>query len=95
MAALGHAYAVSGRKKQAQKVLAGLRELSERRHVSPRFIALIYVGLGEKDQAVEWLHKAYEQYSHGVTILKADPRFTDLRSDSRFQDLLRRIGLRP
>jgi eukaryotic-like serine/threonine-protein kinase len=95
MAALGHAYAVSGRKKQAEKMLGQLRELSKRRHVSPRFIALIYVGLGEKEQALEWLHKAYEQYSHGLNILRADSRFDGLRSDPRFADLLRRLGLPP
>src|SRR5262245_22787814 len=53
------------------------------------------VGLGEKDQSLEWLHKAYEQYSHGVNILRADSRFNGLRSDPRFADLLRRLGLPP
>jgi TolB-like protein/DNA-binding winged helix-turn-helix (wHTH) protein/Tfp pilus assembly protein PilF len=92
-AALGHAYAVSGRGGEAQKVLNKLKELSKRRYVPPFDVALIYAGLGEKDEAFAWLEKAYEERAvRRFLFLKIEPAFDGLRSDSRFQDLLRRMG---
>ncbi len=93
VAALGHAYAVSGRRGEAQKVIEQLKELSKRRYVEPSYIVVIYAGLGEKDQAFEWLRKAYEERSFSMLYLKVDPRLDSLRSDPRFTDLLRRVGL--
>ena len=90
---LGHAYAVSGRRAEAQKVLAELKDLSEGRYVAPFDIALIYVGLGDKAQALEWLAKAYQDHSVGLAWIKTDPRLDSLRGEPRFQDLLRRMGL--
>lgn len=93
--ALGHAYAVSGKRDKAQKVLDESKELSKQRYVSPYSIATIYVGLGEKDQAFEWLRKAYEDRSVWLIHLhlKADPRLDGLRSDPRFTALLKKMGL--
>jgi non-specific serine/threonine protein kinase len=90
---LGYSYAVSGQGAQAQKVLAELKDLSKRRYVAPLSIAIVYVGLREKQQAFEWLDKAYEDHSFFLEWIKVDPRFNSLRGEPRFQDLLRRIGL--
>ena len=93
--ALGYSYAVSGRRDKAKKVLEELRELSQRRYVSPYSIATIYVGLGDKDQAFEWLQKAYQDRSAWLIHLhlKVDPRLDSLRSDPRFIALLKKMGL--
>ncbi len=94
-AALGHAYAVAGRRAEALKVLKRLEEESKRREVSKAEIALIYAGLGEKERAFAWLEKAYQDRDSWLVYMKADPRFDPLRSDPRFQDLVRRVGLTP
>jgi tetratricopeptide (TPR) repeat protein len=95
VAALGHAYAVSGKRAEAQKVLAELQDLSKRRYVDPYDIALIYMGLGDKSQTLEWLAKAYVDHSFHLTWIKVDPQLDSLRVEPRFQDLLRRVGLPP
>jgi TolB-like protein/Flp pilus assembly protein TadD len=93
MAGLGHVYAVSGRKTEARKILAELQRLSEHSYVPATDVALVYAGLGEKDKAFAWLDKAYEEHSFALSNLKVEPRLDSLRSDPRFADLLRRIGL--
>ena len=90
---LGHAYGVSGKKAEAQKVLAELKDLSKRRHVAPFDIALVYIGLGDKPQALGWLERAYEDHSQRLMWIKVDPRLDSLRGEQRFKDLLRRMGL--
>jgi TolB-like protein/Flp pilus assembly protein TadD/class 3 adenylate cyclase len=90
IAVLGHAYAVAGKRGEAQKVINELKELSKRRYFPAYFIALIYVGLDDKDQAFEWLEKAFAERSE-LTFLKAEPMFDPIRSDARFQDLVRRV----
>ena len=91
VASLGHAYAIGGNKVEAMRVRAELEEQS--RYVSPYWMATLYVGLGDKDQAFAWLEKAYEERSGGLIWLGVDPRLDSLRSDPRFSDLVRRIGL--
>jgi eukaryotic-like serine/threonine-protein kinase len=91
--ALGHAFAVSGKHGEAQKALVKLKELSKSRYVSPYDVAVIYVGLGDKDQAREWLQKAFEDHSAWLIWLDVDPRFDVLHADPRYRDLLRRMGL--
>ncbi len=93
MAGLGHVYAVSGRKTEARKILAELQRLSEHSYVQATDVALVYAGLDDKDKAFAWLDKAYEEHSFTLSNLKVEPRFDPLRSDPRFADLLRRIGL--
>jgi serine/threonine-protein kinase len=93
MAGLGHVYAVSGKKDEAQALLNQLKRLSEKQYVSADSIALIYAGLGEKDQAFAWLERAYVERSFGMPNLNTEPRWDSLRSDPRFADLLRRVGL--
>jgi serine/threonine-protein kinase len=92
-AGLGHVYAVSGKKDEAEAVLNRLKQLSAHEYVSAVSIALIYSGLGEKDQAFAWLEEGYKERSFQMQGLKKEPRWDSLRSDPRFQDLLRRIGL--
>jgi tetratricopeptide (TPR) repeat protein len=89
-AALGHAYAVAGRRDDAVKIINELKDLSTRTYFPPYFIALIYVGLGDADQAFGWLKQAFTERSPGITFLRAEPMFDPIRSDPRFRDLLRR-----
>jgi tetratricopeptide (TPR) repeat protein len=95
LAYLGRTYALAGRRREAEKVIAELQEISKKRYVSPYDIAIIYAGLGQKDQALEWLRKAYESRAEGMCNLKTDPRLNDLRSDPRFQELLRLMNFPP
>ena len=93
MAGLGRLYAVIGKKSEARKLLNELKQRSPQEYVPASSIALIYAGLGEKDQAFVWLDKAYEQRVFLMHNIKLDPRWDSLRSDPRFEDLIRRIGL--
>ncbi|HVS20230.1 MAG TPA: protein kinase, partial [Pyrinomonadaceae bacterium] len=93
VAALGHAYATSGKREDAQKAIAELRELSKQRYVSAALIAAIYAALGDKDQAFAWLDKADKDHDLVFSRLKVDPRFDSLRSDARFADFVKRVGL--
>jgi TolB-like protein/Tfp pilus assembly protein PilF len=93
MAALAHAYASSGQRAEAQKILAELREQSKLRFVSPASVAAIYVALGDKDEGFVWLEKAEKARDGILARLKVDSRFDSLRSDPRFTDLMRRVGL--
>jgi serine/threonine protein kinase/tetratricopeptide (TPR) repeat protein len=93
LAAVGHAYAVAHQAGEAKKILDQLKERSQQTYVQPSLIALIHVGLGDKNQAFDWLQKAYEDRSAGLLYLKVDPAFDGVRSDPRFIDLLRRVGL--
>jgi eukaryotic-like serine/threonine-protein kinase len=89
---LGYAYAKSGRKDEARKLLTELKELAKRRYVASFWIAMIYVGLDEKDEAFAWLEKAYQERSWWLVWIKMDPKVDSLRSDARFIDLMRRVG---
>ena len=91
-AGLGHAYAVSGNTVKAREVLNELKALAKQRYVSPYDLALIHTGLGEEDEALDWLEKAYEERSVELALLKVDQRLDTLRKDSRFTDVLRLIG---
>ena len=90
---LASAYAMSGNTVQARKLLRELMDLQKQRYVSPAAIGLLNISLGEKDRAFEWLEKAYQERSNSMAYLGVDPNVDPLRSDRRFQDLLRRIGL--
>src|SRR5262249_55730203 len=90
---LGHAYALAGRKEDARQILKRLKELSRHGYVSPYHTALIYIGLGEKEEALAWLEKAYKDHYWMMAFLRVDPRLDPLRSDLRFQDLLSREWL--
>ncbi len=92
-AGLAYAYALAGKKAEARKILGELKESTKQRYVSPFSFALIYMGLGDKDQAFEWLNKTFEENPYRIAFIKTNPRFDSLRSDPRFTELLRRMKL--
>ena len=89
---LGWVYGVAGKRDAARKLLEQLQALSTRRYVDPWYITLVYTGLGEKELALRWLRKAYEEHSASIVFLKVDPVLDSLRDDARFQALLRRMN---
>jgi len=91
MANLGRAYAASGKRSEAIKLLSALKKRSNSIYSHGSEIAVIYAALGDTDQAMNWLEKGFEERFNPGVLLR--PGFDPLRSDSRFQDLLRRIGL--
>jgi DNA-binding winged helix-turn-helix (wHTH) protein/TolB-like protein/Tfp pilus assembly protein PilF len=93
LGALGHVYAVSGKSEDAKNTLRKLDELSKQKYVSPFQKALVYTGLGQNDQALGELEKAYNERSLPPVSLKCDPRLNSLRSEPRFRDFTRRVGL--
>ncbi|PWT96283.1 MAG: hypothetical protein C5B55_00200 [Blastocatellia bacterium] len=95
LALLGHAYAASGKKAEAQQVLSDLEQLQSQRYVSPYTVAAIYAGLGNQDEAFKWLEKAVDERDIWLMNLKVDPVFAKLHSNRRFGDLLAQVRLRP
>ena len=93
---LGWLYAVSGRRADALKMVKEFKDLSSRAYVDPYNIAVIYAGLGDKDEAFQWLEKGYEQRSSGMPYLATDPFWSEMRSDPRYADLRHRMAsIRP
>ncbi len=90
---IGHVLAVSGKRDEALKTLAQMDEISKRRYVPAYVFASVYVGLGNKDQAFQWLEKSYQDREARLCFFKIDPLMERLRNDPRFSDLVRRIGL--
>jgi tetratricopeptide (TPR) repeat protein len=90
---LGEAYGAAGRRAEAQKLLDELTQRSRERYVPPHAFVHIYIGLGEKDKAFEWLEKSYLERSNSLLWLGVSPLFDPLRSDPRFDNFLRRVGL--
>jgi tetratricopeptide (TPR) repeat protein len=93
LAWLGHAYALSGNQAEARRYIAELNNASEEKYVSPYWIALIYLGLNEKDNTFEYLQRAFDERNAWLVYLKTNPVFDSLRSDVRFDELLKRVGL--
>jgi len=90
---LGWIYALAARRKDAQRVIDQFHSLSSTTSVDPHWVAAIYAGLGDKDQAFALLEESYRQHAANLAYLKPDPFWDNLRSDSRYPDLLRRMGL--
>jgi tetratricopeptide (TPR) repeat protein len=90
---LGYTYGASGHRDQAMKTLQQLTLLSKQKYVSPYDIALVHVGLGKKDLAFDWLQKAVEDRSIPLASLRSAKELDSIRSDTRYSELLRRIGL--
>jgi len=90
---LGITYAKMGRREDARRILDQLIEKSRQQYVAADSIAAVYVALGEKDEALRWLERAFEEHSGSFYSYMFRPEFRPLRSDPRFSDLLRRIGI--
>jgi eukaryotic-like serine/threonine-protein kinase len=93
LALIGRAYAASGKRDEASRTLGQLKEIARQRYVPAYAFALLYAGLGEKDQAFQWLERSYQDRAFDMTYLKVDPLIDNLRSDPRFADLVRRVGI--
>ena len=88
----GYALAKSDKRDEAQAVLDALLKRSKEHFVPPYHIAMVYNGLGDRDQALAWLEHGLEQRDPKMTFLKVEPNWNNLRNDPRFQDLMRRVG---
>jgi TolB-like protein/Flp pilus assembly protein TadD len=93
LGSIGHVLALNGDRVGAKRILAELLDMSERRYISPYSIAVIHIGLHNMDEAFNWIEKLYEECNDWLVWLGVGPEFDPLRSDARFDSLLRRIGL--
>jgi Flp pilus assembly protein TadD len=93
LSSLGYCYAVTGRRAEALAILKELEEGYARRKAIAKDLAGVYAGLGEKDQAFAWLERGFEQRSGELPYITTHFSFEDLRSDPRYSDLVRRMGL--
>lgn len=91
VSALAHAYARSGNRAEAEKLLAQLQAKSMNQYVSPYYFAIVCVGLGSTEEALDWLEKAFGDRSNGLVFLKVEPELDDLRSNSRFIALQQKL----
>src|SRR6516162_9198828 len=85
-------YGLEGRKNEAEKLIDEAREMARHQYVSGFFFAVAYVGLGQKDQAVTWLERAYEEHDQYMVFANSYPGLDPLRSEPRFEALMRRIN---
>lgn len=92
---LGYALAKSGRREQAQATLEELRLLAAENYVPDYGFAMIHNGLGQKDEALRHLEKSFQEREVNITFIKIDTRWDGLRTEPRFQDLLRGVGFKP
>src|SRR6267154_2207516 len=95
LAFLGYSHARLGERKEALRMIEELKAASRQSFVPALFVALVYAGLEDKDQAFTWLEKAYEERFNRLAYLKVEALWDPLRSDPRFADLLRRVGIPP
>ena len=88
---LGYAYAISGDRAKAEDVLRELEEMAKRQYVSTSAFAQIHLGLGEKEKALDWLEKSYEDQESACWYLTVDPIYDTVRNQSRFQALVQKV----
>ncbi len=93
LAYLGHVYAVSGKRDEATKLLSQMHDLARQRYVPAYGFAFVYAGLGDKEQALQWLERSLQDRAWDILYVKVDPHFDTLHPDPRFADLVRRVGL--
>jgi len=93
-AQLANAYASAGQRGKALDILEQLKALSKQRYVSPIDMAVVYMGLGDRNSVFQWFEKAYQERAARIQEI-SEPLFDSLRSDPRFPDLMRRVGLPP
>jgi hypothetical protein len=90
---LGHAWGVFGEPAKAWEILVDLQDSGKQGYVRAFGVAMIYLGLGDRDQALTWLEKGCNDRDVWALMLKVDPIYAHLRTDARFVALLRRVGL--
>src|SRR6266496_4096148 len=90
---LGYAYAISGDRPKAEQMLRELEEMAKRQYVSSTAFAMIYLGLGEKEKALDWLDKSYQDQESACWYLTVEPIYDSVRKEPRFQAILKKIGL--
>ena len=88
---LGYGYAISGDRAKAEQILRELAEMSKRRYVNTTAFATIYLGFGEKQKALDWLDKSYQDQESACWYLKVDPVYDSVRNEPRFQALVQKI----
>jgi TolB-like protein/Flp pilus assembly protein TadD len=93
LSSLGHVYALAGRKADAEKLLDELQQQAKQRYVSSYFPAIIYLGLGNKEEALHWLERTSTEPGYWVGDLKMEPRLDSIRTNPRFKEIVRRVGL--
>ena len=93
--AAGQVYALAGRKDDAMRIIAKLQSPTRQGYMPATTFALIYAALGDKEKAIAYLEKGYEERAFQMQFLKVDPRWDKLRDDPRFEDLLAKVGLPP
>jgi tetratricopeptide (TPR) repeat protein len=84
-------YAIAGDRREALRILATLQRSPNDDYVDPADVAVIYVGLGDKEAALEWLRRAYDEHSYWLSWLGVDPRWNPLRSEPRFREIEQRV----
>jgi len=95
LAAAASIYGLEGRRNKAEKLIGELREMARHQYVSGVFFAEAYVGIGQKDQAVTWLERAYDEHDQWMVYIASYPGLDRLHSEPRFQALLRRMNFPP
>jgi hypothetical protein len=93
LAMLGHANGAAGNKHEAKKILENLMNRSKKQYVPSYWIAMIHVGLGDKDQVFTWLERAFQERSSWLAWAVVEPRFDTLRTDPKFKSLVARMKL--
>jgi tetratricopeptide (TPR) repeat protein len=94
LTALGHAQGLAGKKTDAEKIISRLQELSKQQYVSPFQTAVVYAGLDERKLALDWLEKSQQERFNWLPFVQIDPVFKNLRSEARFQELSKSLGLK-
>ena len=93
LASLAHAYGAAGRRADALKLIRNLETLAAGQHVSSYDMALAFMGVNDKDQALSWLEKAVSDHAGRLMFLNVEPRFDSVRSDPRYAELVRLPGI--
>jgi hypothetical protein len=91
VSALAHAYARGGRKEEAEKLLGQLERDAKTKYVSPYYFAIVHLGFGDNEQAMNWLEKAFADRSNGLVFMRVEPELDHLRSNPRFLALEQRL----
>lgn len=93
MASLAYIYGVAGKRSNASEVLGKIKHIMLQRYVPAYMVAICYVGLGKRDEAISWLTRACEEHSAESPFVNVDPRLSTLRTEPGFRQILRKLGL--